>query len=191
MRLSLSRKFIFFSNPKTGSESMELLLDPYSDGWRLAKHIRPHEAQKVFLKRKLDYASLFKFTFTRNPWARLVSLYEHYVQIEKTSPPPFPRWLETVKTHMNPRLKHVSTACSFETFACDRGALLVDAVIKLEEVDKELPPVLERIGLPPQTRLPHVNTTRHPHYQNYYDDRMRAYVQQLYVEDIERFGYTF
>ncbi|MEJ2516381.1 MAG: sulfotransferase family 2 domain-containing protein [Gammaproteobacteria bacterium] len=87
MIISHSRRFIFFSNPKTGSESVRALLEPFQeeevrpfrehrDESRFYPHMSPGEARQAFRLRGLDFDGYYKFTFTRNPWARLVSLYE-------------------------------------------------------------------------------------------------------------------
>src|SRR5690606_27928408 len=118
MQISHRYKFIFFSFPKTGSESVRELLDPYSDirgipYWNISEenpfysHISPAEVKAIFQKNGWDYDEYFKFTFVRNPWARLVSLYNmiyftkpadsFYSKLKtvllKPKPPSFRDWL--------------------------------------------------------------------------------------------------
>ena len=87
MIISHSLKFIFFSNPKTGSESIRALLAPYQEEdvrpyWQhedlntFYPHMTPDEAKQAFVSRGLPFHDYFRFSFTRNPWARLVSLFE-------------------------------------------------------------------------------------------------------------------
>jgi hypothetical protein len=86
LRISHKYKFIFFSSPKTGSESVRLMLDPYSDikcvrlsevtpGFPFYDHMTPVELREVFRQRGWDFDSYYRFVFVRNPWARLVSVY--------------------------------------------------------------------------------------------------------------------
>lgn len=86
VRISHRHHFIFFSNPKTGSESVRLMLDPYSDilcrrpsectpDFPFYDHMLPVELREVFRQRGWDFDRYYKFVFVRNPWARLVSVY--------------------------------------------------------------------------------------------------------------------
>ena len=88
MRISHQYKFILFCNPKTGSESFREMLDPYSDlrvnnnvreqGENLPfyTHISPLETKEIFNELGWEYDSYLKIICTRNPFNRLVSLYE-------------------------------------------------------------------------------------------------------------------
>ncbi|MDD4955629.1 MAG: sulfotransferase family 2 domain-containing protein [Candidatus Omnitrophica bacterium] len=84
MRISHKYKFIFFSNPRTGSESVRKALDPFSDIFSSVNdpvynnHITPEELKNHFLKMGWDWDKYFKFCFVRNPWDRLVSIYYRF-----------------------------------------------------------------------------------------------------------------
>ena len=98
MRISHQYKFIFFANPKTGSESVREILAPYSDIQSVTyatrnienpfySHITPQEVKTLFSERGWNFDEYFKFTFVRNPWAKLVSLYEMIYSTKSTNPP--------------------------------------------------------------------------------------------------------
>lgn len=87
MVISHTHKFIFFSNPKTGSESVREVLSPYAEEEIVSyqevnkmrpfySHMSPLEVKTEFESRGLNYDEYYKFMFTRNPFERLVSLYE-------------------------------------------------------------------------------------------------------------------
>ena len=91
MRISHKNKFIFFSNPKTGSESLREMLNPHSEIFDVPykntnsenpfySHISPVEVQQIFFEKGLDFDSYYKIVCTRNPFNRLVSLYEMIYQ---------------------------------------------------------------------------------------------------------------
>ena len=89
MRISHEHRFVFFASPKTGSRSVRKLLDAYAEihgrpahevtaDFPFYNHMRPVELRDVFSERGWDFDAYFKFVMVRNPWSRLVSLYEMF-----------------------------------------------------------------------------------------------------------------
>ncbi len=221
MRISHRHRFVFFARPKTGSRSVRKLLGPYSEihgrpahevtaDFPFYNHMRPVELREVFAARGWDFDGYFKFVMVRNPWSRLVSLYEMFAFREggqlsrlrrrSTRHRGFRAWVRTLDPGGGngaalEMAKGVIRfgALSYVGFAGDEaGRPLVDEVIKLEEIESHLPPVLERLGLPVPSRVPRTGRGRYRgSYRAYYDDETRELVGSLYEEDIERFGYAF
>lgn len=221
MRISHRHRFVFFASPKTGSRSVRKLLDAHAEihgrpadevtaDFPFYNHMRPVEVRDVFRERGWDFDTYFKFVMVRSPWSRLVSLYEMFAfreggQLSRlrrraTRHRGFRAWVRTLDPEgRNPVAPGLETsvirfgAFSFSRFTGDdRGRALVDEVIKLEEIESGLPPILERLGLPLPPRLPRMGRGRYRgSYRAYYDDETRELVETLYAEDIERFGYTF
>lgn len=212
MRISHRYRFVFFANPKTGSSTVRQLLDPYTDVHPVRNfcertaanpfypHMRPEEARPLFDDFGWDFDGYTKFTFVRNPWARLVSLYEH-VHRRVTAPPPFSRWVQSVRPYGEggggqpwERWRRYG-AYSIERFIKDAaGAVLVDRVLRLEDIDQALPPFLEALGLPvaAETLLARRNRrTRTRPYADYYTPAAVEYVRDLYRYDIVHYGYEF
>jgi len=191
MRFSPRHNFIFFANPKTGSTSVEKLLRPHSRCLLVYKHVRVVEARALFARRRVlrFFEGAHKFTFTRNPWDRTVSLYEYSRKTHGLTKP-FASWVFELRATPDAKSK-ITSACSFEAFAGDeQGHILVDEVLKLEEITEKLPPLLERLGVPCVV-IPRENVIPRKHYREYYDEATRVHVAQLYAADIERFGYSF
>lgn len=221
MRISHQHRFVFFASPKTGSRSVRKLLDAYSEihgkpadevteDFPFYNHMRPVELRDVFASRGWDFDDYFKFVMVRNPWSRLVSLYEMFAFREggqlsrlrrrSTRHQGFRAWVRTLDpgggSEARPGQKESVIrvgALSYIGFAGDEdGRLLVDEVIKLEEIESELPPLLERLGVPLPGRVPRTGRGRYRgRHRAYYDDETREWVRTLYEEDIERFGYAF
>lgn len=135
-----------------------------------------------------EFASLFKFTFVRNPWDWQVSLY-HFIQQNKLNHQrrlvqgmrDFDEYIEW-RVNEDPHTQ--------SEYLCDRhGELLVDFVGRYEQLKEDFDAVCRRLGL--DLELPHVNATKHRDFRTYYSDRSRKLVQEAFAEDIERFGYTF
>ncbi|MCF8069993.1 MAG: sulfotransferase family protein [Desulfobacterales bacterium] len=230
MRFSHKYKFIFFANPKSGSTTVRQLLNPYSDISTLAKnevtpenpfhaHMRPEEAKIEFEKKGWDYDAYFKFTTVRNPWARLVSLYEMIYtptvrrkdrsvatklkhKFDYLTRPTFKKWLFKVKPNgfgagdkRRPRaMWRIHGSYSILAFIKDKDDnILVDEVVKLEELSSRLPLVFEKINLPDREKLliTKKNTGNYRSYVEYYDDESIEYVLQNYKYDIDEFNYHF
>ena len=221
MRISHEHRFVFFASPKTGSRSVRKLLDAYAEihgrpahevtaDFPFYNHMRPVELRDVFNARGWDFDAYFKFVMVRNPWSRLVSLYEMFAFREgrlvsrlrrrATRHRGFRAWVRALDPDGRGMVEPVSEtsvirfgAFSYIGFAGDEhGRPLVDEVIKLEEIESVLPPVLERLGVPRPPRLPRTGRGRYRGgYRAYYDDETRELVGTLYEEDIERFGYEF
>ncbi|MCP3930748.1 MAG: sulfotransferase family protein, partial [Bacteroidetes bacterium] len=166
MRISHKYKFIFFANPKTGSSSVRQFLNPYTDVQPVLNylkrtptnpfypHITPQETRGLFEQFGWDFYSYQRFTFVRNPWARLVSLYEH-IRRNPSMKLEFAEWLYSIKPfgsggggEDHQRWRKYGTY-SIEHYIKDEvGNILVDKVIRLEDIQKDLRPFLIALGLP-------------------------------------------
>ena len=229
MRISHKYKFVFLSNPKTGSESVRYILDPYSDMKAEDEKTRPFhvhstaaETREVFRSKGWNFDDYYTFTFVRNPWDRLVSIYEmiygKHVAINNPSlsraflrrlkfmktrfirvlhhhqVPDFKHWLTTIEDHGRVAGGPRNSACSIDHFVMDTNrTVLVDKIIRLEDIETDLMPTLQKIGLPlvQQLQIPKINVIRHKHYTTYYDPTSIEVVRRLYPYEIEHFHYTF
>lgn len=212
MRISHKYKFIFFANPKTGSSSVRQFLNPYTDVQPVRNylkrtpenpfypHITPAETKILFKEFGWDFNSYNKFVFVRNPWARLVSLYEHVMRNPKNQMD-FTPWLYSIKPDGDggggddwQRWRKYG-AYSIENYIKDQeGNILVDKVIRLEDIQKELRPFLMAMGLPDvhDAKLKHNNKRKKSTpYSKYYNQETREYVGNLYRYDIVNYGYSF
>jgi hypothetical protein len=214
MKISHRYNFVFFCNPKTGSESVRDLLEPYSDfssttyRQRTAEnpfysHMRPVEARDCFNALNWNFSAYQKFVFIRNPWARMVSLYEMIRQ--NTGQPrnraDFLAWLYTTDSGKHggggedwKRWRKYGTYSIANYAGDDKGEMLVDKILKLECIQEDLPKYLADIGLPAAESLtiPHKNQrSKEDHYSRYYDKQAINFVQSNYSLDIELFDYKF
>lgn len=192
---------------------MRQLLNPYSEKLQLRgflkrteeypfyPHISPIETREIFQKLDWDFNAYTKFVFVRNPWARLVSLYEHILREDKTDID-FKTWLHTIKPDGDGGMGRnqwqrwkMYGVYSIEHFIKDDvGNVLVDKVIRLEDIAKDLRPFLMGLGLPNARRIKikyKNQRTNKKHYSQYYDEAAQEYVRELYRYDIVHYGYTF
>ena len=111
----------------------------------------------------------------------------------------FKTWIGRLKNHGNGGcpFSHqkwkVHGAYNLLNFAGDGRNLLVDKVVKLEDINTELPKILEQIGIPMPKEIPKVNMgkygTKGKNIKKYYDRETRKRVQKLYKWDMKKFGY--
>lgn len=83
---------------------------------------------------------------------------------------------------------------NFRNFACDLdGVSLLDKVIHFEALREHFPEFIKELGIEVLfDDIPHLNLTQgRRNYPNYYDTETRNRIQELYSDDITRFGYKF
>lgn len=202
--LSLSHNFLFIHIPKTGGNSVQIILENYSEDKIVAyphqDGVERFEVHGTYTKWKHDcladyrrvipsdiYARLFRFSVVRNPWSRAVSFYfspHHWVKRRQT-----PHWSRDLFLTTLDGLK--SNVAYLKT---SDGLKDLDRIIRYERLDQELPEALRCIGIDPaKHQLPHVNRSHVGDYRGYFQDdpELVAVVRDRYREDIEHFGYSF
>ncbi|WP_411893953.1 sulfotransferase family 2 domain-containing protein [Winogradskyella sp. A2] len=211
MRISHKNKFIFFSNPKTGSESLREMLTPYSDVLDVPfrevteqtpfySHISPLEVKEKFGEMGYNFDAYFKIVCVRNPFNRLVSLYE---MIFRKWPikPPFGLWLKSTKTMgkggggKNYDRWRMYGTYSLKNYISDaQGNILVDKIICLEHFNEEIPKLFKTldIDLPPEFKVIKKNIRkRKKNVPDYYSEKSKELVFKRYKWEIEKFNYKF
>lgn len=207
MRISHRHRLILFSNPKTGSSSVRRFIDPFCDVRPVRRyhdrtpdnpfypHMRPEEARECFERFGWDFGGYARLVCVRNPWARLVSLYHHIRRSDAL--PPFEDWITTLSHECaDDRLRWRKYGVfSLEHFVKDRsGNVLVDRVIRTEDLDRELVPALRALGLPvaADATIPrHNHSGAGSRYVEAYSDRSADLVRDLFRYEVVHFGYEF
>ena len=155
-----------------------------------------------------EFARLFKFSFVRNPYERIVSeyLYRNYFAhrsfrdfvLHKL---PQPGWGDDYR-HVMPQ---------YDMLHDGEGRLLVDFVGRFENLRQDFAEVCARLGIT-DAELPHRNPSNKRsrtlkrrvrnfvfrngegdkrRYTEFYDDETREAVSRLYRKDLAAFGYDF
>ena len=208
MLISDSHQFIFLRMRKVASTSMRTILSPLClprpEGrfahlksrawleWDYHKYVfRAHDNIQAAQKRMPAdrFESYFKFAFVRNPWDRLVSEYQFLLNRPHHGRHTRVKKMEGFKQFVEMQIPRKDAYQI--NMICDRkGESLMNFVGKLENLKSDWNTVCERIGLPPQD-LHKENTTRHRHYQDYYDSGTRQLVGRHWAREIELFEYSF
>lgn len=179
---SHQHKYVYFETPKCCSSTLK---------WSLpdCKEIRRIREDKL--------EEYFKFSFVRNPWDKMVSLYFSFFR-RKEGPTrkartdkilrnlfgktnmPFHEFIRTF-----PKLKdhhwaqHSDYLEGFE----------LDFIGRFENFAEDLLIVQEEIGV--QLKPVHRHKTDHKKYTEYYTPGLVDIVAEAFPDDIERFGYEF
>ncbi|CAH9056775.1 hypothetical protein PSECIP111854_01861 [Pseudoalteromonas sp. CIP111854] len=184
---------------------------------RLA-HLYAEEYTKFGYTSKSEFDSLFKFSFVRNPWSRLVSEFtyrralghsgyqqgfKHFV-LESFPTPDRDNYITGVD-----HFRHIVPQSRF--LYDDAGNCLVDFIGRFESLQDDFAKVCESLKIN-SAILPHKNSTQSllgtgklrdkfrkklfadkakPHYSAYYCSETLDFVNSFYKEDIARFGYKF
>jgi hypothetical protein len=141
-------------------------------------------------------ASAFTFSFVRNPYARAVSLFFYFKEMEWIHPNlSFKTFLYILKdrTISAIGLYHIKdfSQCNpqVEWLLDEHGRIFVDFVGRVEHLPQDFSALAKRLGITGE--LPHLNRTAHDHYLDYYDEESRNIVQELYGRDFDLLGYPW
>ncbi len=154
-------------------------------------------------------SGVYRFTFVRNPWDRLVSWYNmirmnsyisndfrDYMLANATS---FSDFLNCTRVIDEKRsgltddgvqyLKSI-TFNQLDYIVDKEGNIAVDFVGRFENLGEDFDLVMDRLGLR-RRKLRKVNSWKRDHYRAYYSDYDAEKVRRMYQRDIEHFNYSF
>jgi hypothetical protein len=226
MIISHNHKFLTIAIPKTGSKSIRESLDAtdsnYIDVRPVAddinspyyQHVNADRLKCEFDEKGWNWDEYFKFTFVRNPYSLVVSMYSYmhtiikqwrngegkfankeftFAEAVKRQVELYKNFIEKYPTFRDHVLHHTTKKRikSQLEYICDKnGNNLLDFVGRHENLQEDYDIVCDKIGIPKQ-KLLHKNKTEHKHYTEYYDDETKQIVAEKYAKDIEYFGYKF
>jgi hypothetical protein len=181
-------KAIFIHIPKTAGTSIANALGEEQC------HVSAREAKEQYR----DYwKSYFKFTFCRNPWDRLVSLFYYYQRGNNRENKHIKKILSRLSFRdfildlENQTWCHGILTPYFDTLVDDTG-LLVDYIGDFETFSRDMSIVAKLLDID-NLVLPHARASKRKlkHYRDYYQDDTKEIVGQFCEKDI-RFGqYTY
>lgn len=192
-------KCIFVHVNKTGGATINRFL-----GGRPA-HMSAKGYRKTYPNYFDDY---FKFSFVRNPWDKLVSLYFMHTRLNwdlrwdwsAVTAPCFSDFLRITHGYNKTKQRHIyrghptghmRMSNQLDWLVDENGSLIVDFVGRFENYQEDFNTVCDKIGIPQPQEIPHRNKSEHKHYTEYYDNETREIVATRFAKDIEYFGYEF
>lgn len=205
MIVSRSHNFVFVHIFKTAGTSIKRVLKQYDmPFWQPpvnqvlkrigvkqfhARYFPDHLTASELIERTSleDFQSHFSFAFVRNPWDWELS---HYKYILRSKRHPDHQRVTDLRTFS----EYVRWRCDGNfrrqtDFTDHRGQQVVSFIGRYENLQQDFQFVCRKVGI--NHRLPRLNATSKTIYQQHYDDRMTALIEQTYSCDIERFDYAF
>ena len=196
------KKLVYIKLPRTGSSTLKTFFGEknieYYGGrdmafwgksrFHLKSNTSPHLYRCVFnfIGKEIN-DEIYTISSIRNPYSRAVSMFKHFswnqvgtfkefcIAIQKEKYPS-----ACAKWHSSSLTEHITCG----------DKLMVDCVIRLENLQEDSNTVCDKIGIR-QEQLPHKNKSKHKYYTEYYDDETKQIIAEIYAKDIEYFGYEF
>lgn len=205
MALIAQNNFVFIHIYKCAGRSIRSVIQGNSPVREIAQgHSTAQEARDHCYANggQFFWDNAYKFTFIRNPFDWVVSLYhfitqnpdhENFEAVRGMTFEQFVHW----NAHMVKGGYRNSTG-SFNTlsgFVCDdngAGRVILDFVGRMENLNEDLATVCNNIGVAMPENLPVLNkSTREPDYRKYYNETTIQIVSDVYALDLQRFDYKF
>lgn len=144
---------------------------------RLYNHMSAEMVQAVLPDSRFD--DYYKFCVERNPWDKVVSHYFGYTGGRVA----FSEYIDSGHFYSD-----------FANYSDGEGNLLVDRVVRFENLNEELTEVFSLLGVPFQGALKNSIHTEHKKrkpYQEYYSREQELKVAGVFNKEIELLGYAF
>jgi hypothetical protein len=204
--INREHKFIFIHIPKNAGEAISeaLGIKPSRNQHEFKFEtciLDKHETITECMVLKKSIENYFRFSFVRNPWDRLVSMwsysrkrniqpaasvsFEYYIKHQEAILAGAPeRYLSNSQRKINvlyPQYFYISDWW---------GNNVMDFVGRFENLQNDFDTICDKIGIPRRI-IPQKNSSNHKHYTEYYNTETREIVAKKYAKDIEYFGYKF
>lgn len=202
-------KIIFLHIPKTGGTTVEKLLFPnhsfnaepdystlcgWDDRFGWLNHLTMDQIIK--LCPNLDPSEYLMFTVVRNPWDRLVSEY-HWKSSISDLQIPFSEYVRLLYSGKTEAIhKYYRSPMAFEQHIKSQASYLLQSIestvsiLRYENFEHEVMQKLRECDFEIKS-LPRIRASIHAHYTHYYNSCTIDMVGHLYIDDVERFGYSY
>lgn len=161
--------------------------------WFDPTHAKPFEIASALPVKCCDY---FSFAVVRNPWDRFVSMYFFANKMELwklfglRSQPDFKIFCSIAKEKWSNKDSYFFP--TQDQMQWLEGPFLPKKIIRFETLEKDFANMIQELKIDHISQnLPHLNSTTHNAYRDYYDSQSRKLVEQIFHRDIETFKYIY
>ncbi|MCF8055254.1 MAG: sulfotransferase family protein [Desulfocapsa sp.] len=152
------------------------------------KHVAANDLKKIIGDE--IWQEYFIFSFVRNPYDRLLSMYSMFTQYKEFKNHPWNNY-PSFQSFLNSIVSGETIIGDNPYHRCltgDNDKLLVDFIGKFESLQESFNEVCSTIGLP-QTELPHETSSTHKPYRNYYTPQAMEMVYKINKKDFTLFDF--
>jgi hypothetical protein len=176
---------------KTATTSIASILSKRCEtGGLKDKHQSMAEIQEVLTPGQFD--DYFKFSFVRDPWDRIASLYFYRTRRSRNIEKSFERWLQHQWKLIRRGMADKYILAQTEWLKGRDGKIVVDFVGRFENLDNDWGKICDNIGIRTiQLPMKKVGKKHGSVYRDFYTDRSLKIHKKMYGEDIDYLGYTF
>lgn len=204
MLLNKKEKRGFIWIPKCAGHSIaDILIKNDYQHW-YEPNTTPHIHAQPLKKYIHNFEDYYLFSFVRNPWDRMLSLYSYLIQKQSHRLHEiilnfnasdwyngFNHWLTcenyfVIDSYYNNCIQKRSQS---EYLFDDNGNLLVDFVGKLENINEDYPLLANKINLP--VNINKLNESKHSAYTDVYTSYSKEFILKWHYKDIKYFNYSF
>lgn len=207
MLISNSHRFIFVHIPKCAGSAVKHALTDFAVNASWTYHATASEIRSILANRAVPpldeswptWTEYKTFTFVRNPFEWLVSLYFWLTEQPEHDMSQFAQgigfdgFLEFLQQPSLHTFRHGSQAAyrrlQKDYIVDERGVPLVSFVGRYERIDQDWRSLCHWLGI--KGDLVRTNESRHPPYRECYTDRTRKLAETMYEADLKYFGYRF
>lgn len=206
------KRFIYFKNPKCGSTSIlkilyeNNLLKGHSKKQGL--HIK-QEIQSTGFIPAYEFKDFLKFSFVRNPYSRVVSLFEDKVRRGPGTHWEIPFWSQHKKSSFVEFVRFLSEGNNYLFDRHSQPQYLnlnklngflpevkyLNFIGRVETFDEDLKKLCQLIGFRlneyPKKNISKESDKMFGDYKDYYCEESKNIISQIYKKDLELFKYDF
>ena len=132
--------------------------------------------------------SYYKFSFERNPYSRLVSLYKWDNNIKNQMT--FNQFIFKIN-EIAATTRYNKAILTWDGYYAECNNLILDYVGKFEDIDNSMKKIHSDIGIPYDGWLPHTKKARPEKYQEWYTSETQKIVEKIYTNQLKTFEYKF
>jgi chondroitin 4-sulfotransferase 11 len=185
--------FIFIAVPKTGSSSVERILQPLADkagSNRFNKHVLAMKLQDELVTEQ--WRAAYKFAFVRNPYTWMYSWYR-FRQRDSLNQPDSPyrdRYTGDISfdEFIHSFYKNEMMLKQSDFIATHRGELLVDFVGRFENLQQDFALVCSKLDITAE-HLPRVKVSKIDDAAEAMSASSRQIINDYFSQDFDMFGY--
>lgn len=137
-----------------------------------------------------QFQRYFKFTFIRNPWARVFSWYQNVMRDDLHRRKSGISGRDSFEKFLKRGMKEWALKPQLYWMRNRRGNIPLDFIGRYESLERDFTHVAGVLGLK-EGELPKLVSGSNPSYPSFYNQEMKERVAERYAEEIKLFGYKF